>query len=92
MPFRMQTFFSSPVSNISVPMASVLYSFFECLLVVALLNTRSHGSLLTIPNKLFYESELQVGADMDIRNSLCEWKHLPSKVRTVHTHGRTSGS
>ncbi|XP_030225957.1 putative helicase mov-10-B.1 [Gadus morhua] len=42
-------------------------------------NYRSHGSLLTIPNKLFYESELQVGADMDIRNSLCEWKHLPSK-------------
>ncbi|CAL8275381.1 unnamed protein product [Boreogadus saida] len=42
-------------------------------------NYRSHGSLLTIPNELFYESELQVWADLDIRNSLCEWKHLPRK-------------
>ncbi|CAL8250101.1 unnamed protein product [Arctogadus glacialis] len=42
-------------------------------------NYRSHGSLLTIPNELFYESELQVWADLDFRNSLCEWKHLPRK-------------
>ncbi|XP_056456855.1 putative helicase mov-10-B.1 isoform X2 [Gadus chalcogrammus] len=42
-------------------------------------NYRSHDSLLTIPNELFYESELQVWADVDIRNSLCKWKHLPSK-------------
>ncbi|KAG2468529.1 SDE3 helicase, partial [Polypterus senegalus] len=40
-------------------------------------NYRSHPDILNIPNGLFYEDELQVCADEIIRNSYCNWEHLP---------------
>uniref|UniRef100_A0A4W5LHS3 Uncharacterized protein n=1 Tax=Hucho hucho TaxID=62062 RepID=A0A4W5LHS3_9TELE len=47
----------------------------------------SHPSILKVPNELFYEEELQVFANEMIRNSYCNWEHLPQKNFPVVFHG-----
>ena len=42
-------------------------------------NFRSHPDLLTLPSKLFYDSELQPMADPFVINSLIGWNKLPNK-------------
>ncbi|KAM9350970.1 putative helicase mov-10-B.1 [Symphorus nematophorus] len=50
-------------------------------------NYRSHPAILKIPNKLFYDGELQVSADEILRNSYCKWEYLPKKGFPVIFHG-----
>ncbi|XP_029287551.1 putative helicase mov-10-B.2 isoform X2 [Cottoperca gobio] len=50
-------------------------------------NYRSHAAILKIPNKLFYENELQVFADQWEREAYCNWKHLPKKGFPLIFHG-----
>ncbi|KAI3356934.1 hypothetical protein L3Q82_003576 [Scortum barcoo] len=57
-------------------------------------NYRSHPAILKIPNKLFYDGELQVSkrkkiADKIFRNSYSKWEHLPMKGFPVIFHGVT---
>uniref|UniRef100_A0A665TPU4 RNA helicase n=1 Tax=Echeneis naucrates TaxID=173247 RepID=A0A665TPU4_ECHNA len=50
-------------------------------------NYRSHPAILKIPNRLFYENELQVFADQWDREAYCNWEHLPKKGFPVIFHG-----
>ncbi|XP_078105163.1 putative helicase mov-10-B.1 [Sander vitreus] len=50
-------------------------------------NYRSHAAILKIPNKLFYENELQVFADQWEREIYCNWEHLPKKGFPLIFHG-----
>lgn len=50
-------------------------------------NYRSHPAILEIPNKLFYDNELQFCADKKICNSYCAWEHLPNTGFPVIFHG-----
>ncbi|CAB1428895.1 unnamed protein product [Pleuronectes platessa] len=54
-----------------------------------LCNYRSHPSILEVPNELFYDSELLCSADEVLRNSYCNWEHLPKKGFPVIFHGVT---
>ncbi|KAM4610009.1 putative helicase mov-10-B.1 [Polymixia lowei] len=42
-------------------------------------NYRSHPKILEVPNKLFYDEELLCHADLNICNSFCAWKYLPTQ-------------
>ena len=50
-------------------------------------NYRSHPDILKLPNKLFYDNELEVKADQLVRESLCKWEHLPKKDFPIIFHG-----
>ncbi|XP_048877491.1 putative helicase mov-10-B.1 isoform X2 [Brienomyrus brachyistius] len=50
-------------------------------------NYRSHPDILHIPNELFYDAELQVFADRKLRESCCQWEHLPQQGFPVIFHG-----
>eukprot|EP00112_Aurelia_sp_Birch-Aquarium-sp1_P002862 Seg1318.2 transcript_id=Seg1318.2/GoldUCD/mRNA.D3Y31 product="putative helicase MOV-10" protein_id=Seg1318.2/GoldUCD/D3Y31 len=50
-------------------------------------NYRSHQSIIEIPNELFYEKELVPCADPFKINSLCQWKHLPTRGFPIIFHG-----
>uniref|UniRef100_H2YF51 DNA2/NAM7 helicase-like C-terminal domain-containing protein n=1 Tax=Ciona savignyi TaxID=51511 RepID=H2YF51_CIOSA len=50
-------------------------------------NYRSHPDIINIPNECFYESELQVMADLYMRESLCKWEHLPKTDFPLIFHG-----
>ncbi|MEE6512435.1 hypothetical protein FKM82_019425 [Ascaphus truei] len=52
-----------------------------------LMNYRSHPDILTIPNELFYDNELQVKADELVSHSYCNWEKLPSKGFPIIFHG-----
>ncbi|XP_078402574.1 putative helicase MOV-10 isoform X2 [Cetorhinus maximus] len=52
-----------------------------------LCNYRSHPDILEIPNELFYDNELKMCADELIRQSYCQWQHLPKKGFPVIFHG-----
>nr|WGG62726.1 MOV10 [Lateolabrax japonicus] len=63
--------------------------FNNCFVTKLLNNYRSHPAILEIPNELFYDRELQVSADEILRNSYCNWEHLPKKGFPVIFHGVT---
>lgn len=43
--------------------------------------SRSHPTILDIPNQLYYERELQPCANLVDRERFCQWEGLPRKVR-----------
>lgn len=49
------------------------------MLTKLLKNFRSHGDIIEVPNKLFYEDELQVYGDERITHSMEYWEELPRK-------------
>ncbi|XP_068125834.1 helicase MOV-10 isoform X2 [Hyperolius riggenbachi] len=52
-----------------------------------LLNYRSHPDILTIPNELFYDNELQPAADKMVTHAYCTWEKLPKKDFPIIFHG-----
>ncbi|XP_044142409.1 putative helicase MOV-10 [Bufo gargarizans] len=44
-----------------------------------LLNYRSHPDILSVPNELFYDNELQAKADEMVTRVYCNWEKLPKK-------------
>lgn len=49
-------------------------------------NYRSHPEILIVPNKLFYDGELEPFADKSSREQLCGWDGLPNKKAPVVFH------
>lgn len=49
------------------------------MLTKLLKNFRSHGDIIQVPNKLFYEGELQVCGDELITHSMDNWQKLPRR-------------
>lgn len=50
-----------------------------------LLPPRSHPTILDIPNRLYYEGELQACADVVDRERFCRWEGLPRQVKSSHS-------
>ncbi|XP_023391491.1 putative helicase MOV-10 isoform X3 [Pteropus vampyrus] len=50
-------------------------------------NYRSHPNILDIPNRLYYEGELQACADVLDRERFCHWEDLPRKGFPIIFHG-----
>ena len=44
-------------------------------------NYRSHPAILEVPNRLFYDNELQVCADRLNREAFCKWEHLAAAAK-----------
>ncbi|XP_075709974.1 helicase MOV-10 [Rhinoderma darwinii] len=49
-------------------------------------NYRSHPDILSVPNELFYDNELQAKADALITHSYCNWEKLPKKDFPIIFH------
>ncbi|KAF6293265.1 Mov10 RISC complex RNA helicase [Rhinolophus ferrumequinum] len=50
-------------------------------------NYRSHPTILDIPNRLYYEGELQACADVIDRERFCRWEGLPRQGFPIIFHG-----
>lgn len=50
-------------------------------------NYRSHPTILDIPNKLYYDEELQACADRMDRERFCNWEGLPQQGFPIIFHG-----
>ncbi|KAM4872954.1 helicase MOV-10 isoform 1-T2 [Thomomys bottae] len=50
-------------------------------------NYRSHPTILDIPNRLYYEGELQACADTVDRERFCRWEGLPQQGFPIIFHG-----
>lgn len=50
-------------------------------------NYRSHPTILDVPNRLYYEGELQACADVMDRERFCRWEGLPQKDFPIIFHG-----
>ncbi|XP_066209574.1 helicase MOV-10 isoform X1 [Saccopteryx leptura] len=50
-------------------------------------NYRSHPTILDIPNRLYYEGELQACADVVDRERFCRWEGLPRQGFPIIFHG-----
>ncbi|XP_033744522.1 putative helicase MOV-10 [Pecten maximus] len=50
-------------------------------------NYRSHPAILKLPNRMFYEGELDSCADIGKRETYCGWEGLPKKNFPVIFHG-----
>lgn len=57
-----------------------------------LLPPRSHPTILDIPNRLYYDGELQACADVVDRERFCRWEGLPRQVRVPRAGGLGSHS
>lgn len=53
-------------------------------LLFLLLPPRSHPTILDVPNRLYYEGELQACADVVDRERFCRWEGLPRQVKGSH--------
>ncbi|XP_026271678.1 putative helicase mov-10-B.1 isoform X1 [Frankliniella occidentalis] len=51
------------------------------------LNYRSHPSILSVPNQLFYDEELQAVGDKKVTESICKWQGLKKKGFPLVFHG-----
>ncbi|KAM3933121.1 helicase MOV-10 [Leptodactylus fuscus] len=51
-----------------------------------LLNYRSHPDILSVPNELFYDKELQAKADEMVTRAYCNWEKLPMKNFPIIFH------
>ncbi|XP_069617839.1 helicase MOV-10 [Ranitomeya imitator] len=49
-------------------------------------NYRSHPDILSVPNELFYDNELQVKADEMVTHAYCHWEKLPKKNFPIIFH------
>lgn len=66
----------------------VYYKPYDERIITKLLNNyRSHPAILELPNRLFYDGELNVFADPLMRESFCDWEKLPSKDFPIIFHG-----
>lgn len=50
-------------------------------------NYRSHSAILSVPNQLFYDSELRSCADKKLVNHFLKWSALPNKNIPIIFHG-----
>lgn len=50
------------------------------------LNYRSHPDILSVPNELFYDNELQAKADEMVTHAYCNWEKLPKKNFPILFH------
>ncbi|XP_006149666.2 helicase MOV-10 [Tupaia chinensis] len=50
-------------------------------------NYRSHPTILDVPNRLYYERELQACADVVDRERFCRWEGLPQQDFPIIFHG-----
>jgi superfamily I DNA and/or RNA helicase len=50
-------------------------------------NYRSHARILEIPNKLFYDNQLEARGDKRIINSMLKWDKLPNAEIPIVFHG-----
>ena len=50
------------------------------ILTKLLQNYRSPPAILKLPNQMFYANELEVQANVMVRESLCGWESLRNKV------------
>ncbi|XP_004689698.1 PREDICTED: putative helicase MOV-10 isoform X2 [Condylura cristata] len=50
-------------------------------------NYRSHPHILQVPNRLYYEGELQACADLIDRQRFCHWEGLPQPGFPIIFHG-----
>ncbi|XP_058159010.1 helicase MOV-10 isoform X1 [Dasypus novemcinctus] len=50
-------------------------------------NYRSHPTILDIPNRLYYDGELQACADVVDRERFCRWEGLPRQGFPIIFHG-----
>eukprot|EP00808_Paulinella_micropora_P025780 g1722.t1 len=50
-------------------------------------NYRSHPKILDVPNRLFYDGELEASADHAVTHSFIDWAHLPNAKIPVVFHG-----
>uniref|UniRef100_A0A452UJY1 RNA helicase n=1 Tax=Ursus maritimus TaxID=29073 RepID=A0A452UJY1_URSMA len=55
--------------------------------IFLLLPPRSHPTILDIPNRLYYEGELQACADVVDRERFCRWEGLPRQGFPIIFHG-----
>uniref|UniRef100_A0A8C2R6P8 RNA helicase n=1 Tax=Capra hircus TaxID=9925 RepID=A0A8C2R6P8_CAPHI len=46
-------------------------------------NYRSHPTILDVPNRLYYDGELQACADVVDRERFCRWEGLPRQVEKI---------
>ncbi|XP_071447194.1 putative helicase MOV-10 [Hetaerina americana] len=52
-----------------------------------IINFRSHPAILNLPNRLFYQGELQPCGDRGVTYSACQWDQLPKKGIPMIFHG-----
>lgn len=57
------------------------------MLTKLLKNFRSHRAIIEVPNRLFYDSELQVCGNELITNCMSEWEELPCRGCPLIFHG-----
>lgn len=50
------------------------------------LNYRSHPDILSVPNELFYDNELQAKADEMVTHAYCNWEKLPKQNFPILFH------
>ncbi|XP_023709767.1 putative helicase MOV-10 isoform X2 [Cryptotermes secundus] len=50
-------------------------------------NFRSHKKILTVPNSMFYENELEARGDPSLTSLVCNWEGLPKKGFPLIFHG-----